>query len=201
MHVEKSYSLAQAAAISGVKVKTVHNAIDKRIVQALPTGTTKRRLSADGILRLKLWYGIGSALSADKRERLFQGLATAPTARHVKADDLLIVDVGAARDQVEAGLRQLEEAESLIHSTKAILGGTPVFKGTRIPVRLVASMLDQGATSAEILEGYPALKAPWLDLARIWVSAHPAVGRPAKLSDAGLTVKDYKRVPLNPASK
>jgi uncharacterized protein (DUF433 family) len=35
--------------------------------------------------------------------------------------------------------------------------GTPVFKGTRIPVDLVADMLAQGASAEEILEGYPTL--------------------------------------------
>ena len=46
-----------------------------------------------------------------------------------------------------------------------IMGGTPVFKGTRIPVDLVADMLAQGATAAEILEGYPTLSEDMLSLA------------------------------------
>jgi uncharacterized protein (DUF433 family) len=43
--------------------------------------------------------------------------------------------------------------------------GTPVFKGTRIPVDLVADMLVQGATVEETLEGYPTLNEEMLSLA------------------------------------
>lgn len=42
-------------------------------------------------------------------------------------------------------------------SDKAVLNGEPVFKGTRIPVRLIAAMLEQGADEDELLEGYPKL--------------------------------------------
>ena len=39
------------------------------------------------------------------------------------------------------------------------------FKGTRIPVDLVADMLGQGATAEEILEGYPTLSEEMISLA------------------------------------
>ena len=50
---------------------------------------------------------------------------------------------------------QLARLRELVTSDPEIMGGTPVFKGTRIPVDLVADMLAQGGTAAEILEGYP----------------------------------------------
>lgn len=33
------------------------------------------------------------------------------------------------------------------------MGGEPGYKGTRIPVRMVAAMKAQGASTSEILEG------------------------------------------------
>jgi uncharacterized protein (DUF433 family) len=44
-------------------------------------------------------------------------------------------------------------------------------------------MKQQGATTDELVEGYPALTAGMVDLAEIWVAAHPARGRPRKLSE------------------
>ena len=38
-----------------------------------------------------------------------------------------------------------------------ILGGKPVFKGTRIPVYLILDFLSAGETINEILENYPQL--------------------------------------------
>jgi uncharacterized protein (DUF433 family) len=56
--------------------------------------------------------------------------------------------------------------------------GDPVYRGTRIPVSLIASMLDQGATVDEIEEGYPALIRGQIELAPMYVRAFPRRGRP-----------------------
>jgi uncharacterized protein (DUF433 family) len=121
-------------------------------------------------------------------------IAARPTAKTVKCDELLIVDVGEARKQVDRGVRELEAAEAAVTRDKATLGGEPVFKGTRIPVYGVAAMLDAGATASDLLSGYPKLTDRMLDLARIWAAAHPRRGRPKSLSDLGLTMKSTQRV-------
>ncbi|WP_454919301.1 DUF433 domain-containing protein [Xanthobacter sediminis] len=195
------YTPAEAAAVSGIAVKAVHNAIDKKIVETKadprPRGVGRRALTHEGLLRLALWHGIGSALSAERRERLFNAIAATPNARTVRADDLLIVDVATARKQLDARIRALDEAEAAIHRDKAILGGEPVFRGTRIPARAIAAMLAQGASAEEILEGYPALTPRMLDLAAIWAAAHPARGRPKTLHEQGLSLKSTQRLTLN----
>ena len=45
----------------------------------------------------------------------------------------------------------------MLDSDPAVLGGTPVFSGTRINVDLIRSMLDQGDTPEALLEAYPTL--------------------------------------------
>jgi uncharacterized protein (DUF433 family) len=45
----------------------------------------------------------------------------------------------------------------LVVSDPDILGGTPVFAGTRIPVRVLFERLASGDSLAEILEAYPGL--------------------------------------------
>jgi uncharacterized protein (DUF433 family) len=191
----RNYTAAEAAAVSNVAVKAVHNAIDKRIIQPrFATGTgparaSNRILNAQDLLELKLWYGVGSILSADRRKRLFDAIKARPSADKINADDLLIVDVAEARRQVESRIRDLEKAEEMIHSVKGVMGGEPVFKGTRIPVRMITSMLADGADETELLEGYPKLTSTMIGLARIWVSAHPGRGRPKRLSEQGLLPK------------
>ena len=200
------YTPAEAGAVSGLKLKAVHNAIDKHIVEpvararAVTSEPVKRVgprfLTAEDLVRLRVWRGVGDTLSAERRHRLFVAIAATPKAKTVKADELLIVDVGEARKQVDRGVRDLEAAEAIVAKDKASLGGEPVFKGTRIPVYGIAAMLDAGATVEELLSGYPKLTARLLDLARIWVAAHPRRGRPKSLSDYGLKLKITKRVPL-----
>ncbi len=63
---------------------------------------------------------------------------------------------------------QLARLRELVTSDPEIMRGTLVFKGTRIPVDLVADMLGQGATAAEILQGYPTLSEEMISLAPLY---------------------------------
>jgi uncharacterized protein (DUF433 family) len=198
MIMSRVYTPAEAAALSGIGIKAVHNAIDKRIVDTVTGARSRgrRALTQEGLLRLKLWYGIGSTLAAERRQRLFEEIKAAPNARTIKADDLLIIDVAEARKQLKARMSDLDEAEAAIGTVKGVMGGEPVFKGTRIPARLVTAMIEQGAEEAEILEGYPSLTSRKIELAKIWSAAHPARGRPKSMSDHGWKLKSSVSVPL-----
>jgi uncharacterized protein (DUF433 family) len=198
------YTASEAGAVSGLKLKAVHNAIDKHIVEPVakmrmtPAGKVNsvapRFLTGEDLVRLRVWRGVGDTLSAERRGRLFLAIAANPTATTIKADDLLIVDVGEARRQVDRSLRDLEAAEAIVVKDKATLGGEPVFRDTRIPVYGIAAMLDAGATTEDLLFGYPKLTERMLGLARIWATAHPRRGRPKSLSDLGLTMKHTRKV-------
>lgn len=197
------YTTAEAAAVSGVGVKAVNNAIDKQIVRAkrpsesAAVSGARRALTADDVLRLKLWYQVGDVLSQDRRRELFEAIKARPDAKTVKAGALLIVDVEEARRQIATRTRDLEAAEAIITRDKAVLGGEPVFRGTRVPVRTIATMLESGADPEDILDGYPKLAKRDLELARIWVAAHPQRGRPKSLKARGFTPKSTRRVALD----
>jgi uncharacterized protein (DUF433 family) len=64
--------------------------------------------------------------------------------------------------------KQLARLRQLVTSDPGTMRGTPVFRGTRIPVDLVADMLAQGATTEEILEGYPTLNEEMISLASLY---------------------------------
>jgi uncharacterized protein (DUF433 family) len=65
----------------------------------------------------------------------------------------------------------------MIVSDLGIMRGSHVYRGTRIPVQLVADMLSQGATPEEILEGYPSLHKEKLALAPFYIQTFPRRGR------------------------
>ncbi|TBF90578.1 DUF433 domain-containing protein (plasmid) [Rhizobium leguminosarum] len=194
--VAHAYTPAEAAAVSEIAIKSVHNAIDKRIIANRPSSTEGRALTEEDLLRLKLWYGVGSILSAERRKRLFDTIDENPGADTVRADDYLIIDVARARQQLATRAEALRESEELIQSVKGVVGGEPVFRGTRVPVRTIAAMKAQGASTEEIVEGYPAMTGRMVELADIWTAAHPARGRPRKLSELGLKVKSETRLLL-----
>lgn len=49
----------------------------------------------------------------------------------------------------------MSENESVIHSDPEILGGTPVFKGTRVPVRNLIDYLEAGDSLDKFLDAFP----------------------------------------------
>jgi uncharacterized protein (DUF433 family) len=197
----RAYTPAEAAAVSEIAVKSIHNAIDKRVIARRLSEDEGRALYDDDLLRLKLWYGVGSILSAERRQRLFDTIDQNPEADTVRADDYLIVDVARAREQLAARAEALREAERVIETVKGVAGGEPVFRNTRVPVRTIAAMKAQGATTEEIVDGYPSISIRMVELAEIWAAAHPARGRPRKLSELGATVKSTKRLSLAKITK
>jgi uncharacterized protein (DUF433 family) len=51
----------------------------------------------------------------------------------------------------------MSPAENPIHSDPDILGGAPVFVGTRVPVRALIDYLGGGQPLAEFLEDFPSV--------------------------------------------
>lgn len=203
MSTERLFTVREAAAVSGIAVKAVNNAIDKHIVNTVAvSGRDTRRFSVrklpqNALVQLKLWHGLGGYLTRERREHLFAVIEAQPGERLVKADKFLIVDVGEARDEIAASVRDLDEAKMAVVQNRDVLGGEPVFSGTRIPVRAMVAMLDAGASEDEIIDGYPSLNHRFLWLARIWVAAHPPRGRPKSLEDFGFVFKASTRATLS----
>lgn len=46
---------------------------------------------------------------------------------------------------------------SVVHSDPEILGGTPVFVGTRVPLRNLIDYLERGHTLDEFLDAFPSV--------------------------------------------
>jgi uncharacterized protein (DUF433 family) len=88
--------------------------------------------------------------------------------------------VKSVREDVERELKRLRKAQRMAVSDPEIMGGTPVYRGTRVPVDMVAAMHAQCASTQEILEGYPSLNQEQVELAPLYVAAFRRRGRPAR---------------------
>ena len=54
--------------------------------------------------------------------------------------------------------RQLEDLKGIIHSDPKIMGGTPVFIGTRVPLQNLIDYLEGGESIEDFLDGFPSVK-------------------------------------------
>ena len=114
------------------------------------------------------------------RRKVFDALAESPRNVVSLEGGLLKIDLREPRRELAASLRDLRRARRLVVSDPEILGGDPVFRGTRVPVHLIAELVAQGTKPAELIEGYPRLTAEMIRLAPVYAAAYPLRGRPRK---------------------
>ena len=51
----------------------------------------------------------------------------------------------------------MSDLQSIVHSDPEILGGTPVFQGTRVPARNLIDYLECGHSLDEFLDDFPSV--------------------------------------------
>jgi uncharacterized protein (DUF433 family) len=178
------YTPAEASALTNLPIRTVRRLIDRRLIRPrrLQTGrSVQRLLSWEQLVYLRLEAeGLGLLPVAERRK----------IARQIEADagidvvslsegSALLIQVKTVRKELDERLKKLERAESVIVEDPETMRGTPIYRGTRIPVELIADTLNQGASIDEILEGYPALDREKVELAPLYVRAFPRRGRPS----------------------
>jgi len=75
----------------------------------------------------------------------------------------------------------MAERANVVHSNREILGGTPVFVGTRVPVKNLFDYLEGGDSLDEFLNDFPSVTREQaiaaLELAREMTEAHAAATR------------------------
>src|SRR5215472_8119985 len=196
------YTPAQAAAVTGLPLAAVHKAIDSRLIRpfAERSGATVRRLLSKGhLIYLQLEAEGLRLLPVGTRREIAESIQRSPRAEKLPVANgtALLIEIGTARRAVESQLKQLARIEEMVVSDPEIMRGTPAFKGTRIPVDLVADMLAQGATVEEILEGYPTLSKEKIGIAPLYMRAFPRRGRPSRRPWQRKKVRGRKSYPLS----
>jgi uncharacterized protein (DUF433 family) len=178
------YTPAQASAVANLPLPAVHKLIERRLIRPrrLRRGRSiQRMLSREQVLYLRLEAEGVRLLPIAARRAIAKKIESSPEIDTVVLTEgsALVIEVKSVLLELDSDLRKLERAENMIVSDPEIMRGTPVYRGTRIPVELIADMLSQGANPEEVIEGYPALDREKVELAPLYVQAFPRRGRPA----------------------
>lgn len=168
----------EAASITGVPLRQVHRIVDAGLLgTAVKRRNNARLLAPQGLVGLRLAHDTADMLTLQGRRTIVATSIQSPRKSLIRAD-MIVVDVRPAARAVRSGLSLLAKARGMVSSTPGVLGGTPVFKGTRIPVHDIADMLANGDRPAVIVKAYPQLDEERVRLAAIYVQAYPPRGRP-----------------------
>jgi uncharacterized protein (DUF433 family) len=178
------YTPAQASAVTNLPLPAVHKLIERRLIRPrrLRTGRSiQRMLSREQVLYMRLEAEGVRLLPIAARRAIAKKIESSPEIDSVflMEGSAVVIQVKSVRLELDHELARLRRVENLIVSDPEIMRGSPVYRGTRIPVDLIASMLSQGASAEEILAGYPALDKEKVELAPLYVQAFPRRGRPS----------------------
>ena len=175
------FTPAEAAVLTRLPLKVVNNAIDKGTV-ATVAGTPRRYgdrlLDWRGLIALALERRLADRFVPGLRREVFDALADAPRDTLSLDGGFLKIDLRGPRRELAVAIRSLRRAKDLVVADPEIMGGEPVFRGTRVQVHRIAALLEQGETEADLLEGYPRLTEEMVRLAPFYAAAYPLRGRP-----------------------
>jgi uncharacterized protein (DUF433 family) len=168
----------EAASVTGVPLRQVHRIIDAGLLG----GAVKRRrharlLARKALIGLRLAHDTANVLTPASRRAVVATLIRRPRQSMIRAA-AVVVDARPAAKTVRSGLDQLTKARAIVSCAPDVLGGTPVFKRTRISVHDIADMLTNGDDPAAIVRTYPQLDRDRLRLAAVYALAYPRRGRP-----------------------
>ncbi len=190
----------EAAVAAGVSLPQINRVIDEQI---LPDGwyslSPTRTVRTDACLFISFYFETAGSLTASARlqairNALVQDRDWNDWKHYIIKDHFLTVRFDGLWKEVDGRLRMLVAAEKMVVEDTEILGGTPVVRGTRIPVHTVAAIVEAGTPMERILKSYPSLTELQVELATVYAKAVPLRGRPKPLRfPAGTKVLSVKR--------
>lgn len=193
----------EAAFVADVSVRDVNRLIDEDILPGQLYSTTDgRRVSASACALLNFYVSAAELLTASERSNAIRSLWNESKAERavwtirtwrqakpkwtVQHRFLTINFDRFVADTLERH-HKLIEAQKIVVEDADILGGTPVIKGTRVPVYDVAASVAAGLSTERIKEAYPSLTDNQIELATLYAKATPPRGRPRQSEPAPIT--------------
>lgn len=150
---------SEAAVVAGVSVRDVHRMIDEHILpENLYTATQTRTFKSEACALISFYFRAANRLTSEERQRTITRASESNPEPQTIRDEFLTIDLTSFHKEVEERLERLQAAQEIVVSDPEILSGTPVIRGTRVPVYDVAASVTAGIPVERILSAYPSLR-------------------------------------------
>ncbi len=175
----------EAAVVAHVPLRDVNRAIDERI---LPDGffTVEggRHVLVSACTLISFYFASANHLTSEGRlftireagSRLYKFRHLDPAALikedWMVRDEFLTIDLAPFVRRTTERMERLAAARALVTTEPDVLGGTPVIRGTRVPVHDVAASVAADMSTDRILAAYPALDADKIELAVLYANTN-----------------------------
>jgi len=183
----------EIAEISGVSINAVNKALEQRVAKARrQRGRTL--LAADEAAALALLSELPISLSIKLKREVRNWIVKRNPAEAEEFElsrALRVAMTENAADVAKRAICYVRLRERYVEVDPGKRGGTPVIRGTRVPVRTLARLVEGGESPEALKEDYPHIPAEAYDVAVLWARGNPRRGRPvgvARTRAAGRTV-------------
>jgi len=178
----------EAAAISGVSLSAVNKAVEQRVIRPRRTKRGKTLLAPEETLALALLSLMPVALPVAFK-RLLRDWVVSMSAEDVGKEFALsqALTVSFTEELAEVSRRvdkYVKLREKYVEVNPNVMAGTPVIRGTRVPVRTLAKLVEGGESREALREDYPHIPSEAYELAVLWSKGSPRRGRPAAKATA-----------------
>jgi len=189
------FSVNEAAAIAEVSPETIRTALEKKSVtpshKRKAGKVVRHQFSVGDVLFIKLLAEFPFPLSKQDKHSLAQILARGDRKASpwsIEGLDLvyrsgevqIFVQCKSLRETIDRNLAAFRWGRRRVVSLPEVLGGEPVFRGTRVPLEHVAALFQKGVSEKEIIEDFPQLSVRDLAFARLFSRFGERPGRPRK---------------------
>lgn len=181
----------EAAVVSGVELKIVNHAIDRALPERVVRRGKGKGVSAEACFYIAFYHRSAGKLTADERRFAILDIDKRVAAagegasrwhslrRHCTVHhDFLALDLDSFWSETHERWGRYMAACEIVKTDPAVLGGTPVIAGTRVPVYDVAASMTTGLPPSRIASAYPSLSTEQIELATLYAQANPLQGRP-----------------------
>ncbi|MBS0341064.1 MAG: DUF433 domain-containing protein [Proteobacteria bacterium] len=211
--------IAEATFIAGLNDRQMARVVDENLVPPALLGQhgSSRLFARLAAAFARFYFDTEQTLVASARRDIVEELATRvhqmdkeqdvlglrvmPTEVNWKvARKTIEIDVSRYVTEAYVRAREVDEAESLVTEDPEVMGGMPCFAGTRVPIDMVLSSLDEGMSLAEVCDSYPFLTEAYVASARVYAAVHPRRGRPRRLGEVSSRKRLREKITLRPAS-
>jgi len=191
MRAERAYSIKEAAVLAGLSERAIRNEIGRGVIRVGRKARGRRpalALPRGAVFYFRLLRDLPVPLPRRDRGALYRLLLAEEKAAGAweRADDtlkrgMLRLDTAQARRDLDRLLAVYEAGRRKARSDPSILGGEPVFAGTRLAIRHIGRLALRNVPPERIRADYPSLSRDDIAFARLYAAMKPPPGRPRKL--------------------
>lgn len=170
----------EIAEISGVSINAVNKALEQRVAKARRS-RGRTLLVADEAAALALLSELPISLSIKLKREVRNWIVKRNPASAEEFElsrALRIAMTKNAADVAKRAFDYVQLRDKYVEVDASKMGGAPVIRGTRVPVRTLAQLVEAGESREALREDFPHIPEEAYDIAVLWAKGNPRRGRP-----------------------